>query len=184
MTVFLLLSLNAKSQEFSSEADLIEHANELFKNEEFVKATSYFSQLLSLYPQDPEYNFKYGTCLLFFDQDKEKALKYLEYAASKEEVDPEVLFYLGKAYHLNYRFANAIDTYSKFISKASLRSKAKLQPERHIEMCNNGKMLVRNIMELAVMEKKEVKKNDFFRSYQLNNFGGKIISKPDEFKTS
>ncbi|MDQ3190122.1 MAG: hypothetical protein M3Q58_00855 [Bacteroidota bacterium] len=181
--LLLLLSLAAKSQTFTSESDLKKHARKLFDNQEFVDAAPYFSQLLSLYPKDPEYNYKYGTCLLFSDSDKEKSIKFLEFASTKDGVEPEVFFYLGKAFHLGYRFENAIIAYNKFIEKGSSKSKSKLKPEREIEMCKNGKLLIRNITELVVMDKKEVKESDFFRSYDLGDFGGKIISKPDDFKT-
>ncbi len=184
ISVFLLLlSSIVKSQTFTSEADMKKHVRKLFDNKEYVNAAPYFSQLLSLYPKDPEYNFKYGTCLLFSDHDKEKAIKFLEFASTKEGVDPEVFFYLGKAFHLDYRFEKAITAYKTFIEKGTSKSKADLQPERQIEMCKNGKTLIRNITELIVMDKKEIKQMDFFRSYDLDDFGGKIIVKPDDFKT-
>jgi epidermal growth factor receptor substrate 15 len=183
--VFLIPLLFSKvyAQSFTSEAELKKKARELFKNEAFVEAAPYFSQLLSLYPKEPEYNFKYGACLIYSDIDKEKPIKYLEFSSKKEGVDLEVFYYLGKAYHLNYRFGDAINAYTRFLEKANPKQKQKYQPEREIEMCNNGKKLIRNITQLIVLEKKEVGEEDFFRSYNLGDFGGRIIAKPDEFKT-
>ena len=169
---------------FSSEEELKIYAGELFQKEDYVKALPLYSQLLSLYPKDPNYNYRFGVCLLFSDADKEKPVKYLEYASSKEEVDPEVFFYLGRTYHLNYRFDDAIGAYHKFNQKGNSQSKSALRADRQIEMCNNGKKLVRNSTSLVVIEKKELKENDFYRSYALGDFGGKIIVKPEEFKTS
>ncbi|HEY4798034.1 MAG TPA: hypothetical protein VII99_03055, partial [Bacteroidia bacterium] len=102
--VLWLGASNAFSQNvFSSEDDLKKQANKLFEDEDFTKAYPLFSQLLSLYPKDPQYNYKFGTCLLFSSSDKSKAIPYIEFAAKrqKQDVDKEVFFYLGKAYHLN-----------------------------------------------------------------------------------
>ncbi len=122
-SIFLLVTLRkAEGQNvFSSEDDLKKQANKLFDDEEFAKAYPLFSQLLSLYPKDAQYNYKFGTCLLYSAGDKEKAIPYIDYAAKRQnqDVDKEVFFYLGKAYHLNYRFEDAIRMYKKYQAVAS-----------------------------------------------------------------
>ncbi|MFH1004026.1 MAG: hypothetical protein V1781_00775 [Bacteroidota bacterium] len=171
---------------FSSEEDLKKQANKLFEEEEFTKAYPLFSQLLSLYSKDAQYNYKFGTCLLYSASNKEKAIPYLEYAAKrqKQNVDKEVFFYLGKAYHLNYRFADAINGYNKYKKIASSRQQEKYDVNRQIEMCANGKKLLKNITELSVLEKKEMTDADFFRSYNLTEFNSKLIVKPEDLLTS
>ncbi|TAL62246.1 MAG: hypothetical protein EPN85_03085, partial [Bacteroidetes bacterium] len=77
---FLFCFHAAAQNVFSSEEDLKKQANKLFEEEEFGKAYPLFSQLLSLYPKDARYNYKFGTCLLFASNDKEKATPYIEYA--------------------------------------------------------------------------------------------------------
>ncbi|MBI3500334.1 MAG: PD40 domain-containing protein [Bacteroidetes bacterium] len=184
---FLLLHSAAFSQNvFSSEEDLKKQANKLFEEEDFVKAYPLFSQLLSLYPKDAQYNYKFGTCLLYSAGDKEKAIPYLEYAAKRQNqnVDKEVFFYLGKAYHLNYRFDEAIRFYNKYKSNASSKKAEHYDVERQIEMCGSGKNLLKNVTDLTVLEKKEVPEADFFRSYNLSEFNAKIIVKPDDLKSS
>src|SRR6185295_14470768 len=120
---------------FSSEDDLKKQANKLFEEEDFANAYPLFSQLLSLYPKDPQYNYKFGTCLLFSSNDKEKGIPYIEYAAKrqKQDVDKEVFFYLGKAYHLNYRFADAIKSYNAYKGIASSKQLAHYDVDRQIE---------------------------------------------------
>ena len=58
--------------------------------------------------------------------------------------------------------------------------------ERQIEMCINGKKLLRNLTDLVVIEKKEMSRIDFYRSYDISGIGGKLLAKPDEeaFKTA
>ncbi len=184
---FVLINANVFSQNiFSSEDDLKKEANKLFEAEDFTKAYPLFSQLLSLYPKDAQYNYKFGTCLLFSSNDKEKAIPYIEYAAKRQKsgVDKEVFFYLGKAYHLNYRFGDAERQYSIYKSTASAKMQEKYNVDRQIDMCENGKRLLKNITDLSVLEKKEVPESDFFRSYNLTEFNAKLILRPDDLKTS
>ncbi|MBI4931201.1 MAG: PD40 domain-containing protein [Bacteroidetes bacterium] len=184
---FLIHSATAFSQNvFSSEDDLKKQANKLFEEEDFTKAYPLFSQLLSLYPKDPQYNYKFGACLLFSSNDKEKAIPYIEYAAKRQKqgADKEVFFYLGKAYHLNYRFEDAIRAYTAYKGIASAKSLDKYDVNRQIEMCENGKRLLKNVTDLSVLEKKEVPESDFFRSYNLTEFNAKLILRPDDLKTA
>src|ERR1051326_2685248 len=157
---FLFVTLNSVEGQnvFSSEDDLKKQANKLFDDEEFAKAYPLFSQLLSLYPKDAQYNFKFGTCLLYSAGDKEKAIPYIDYAAKRQnqDVDKEVFFYLGKAYHLNYRFEAAEKQYNKYKSIASAKKVEHYDVDHQIEMCENGKRLLKNITDLSVLEKKEV----------------------------
>lgn len=183
---FCLTSVNTTfaQSNFKSETELKKKADELFLEGEYVQAYPLYSQLLSLYPKDHFYNFRFGACVIYADKDKEKAIKYLEYAVSKADIDVEAYFFLGKAYHINYRFDDAIKAYSTFKTKAGNKKRKLLNPEREIEMCENGKKLLSNITDIIVVEKKEVPRTDFFRSYETSKFGGKILAKPDELKSS
>ena len=58
-----------------SEEALQEKAEELFEKEDYEQALPIYSQLLSLNLQSPEYNFRFGACQLFVNEDKEEALK-------------------------------------------------------------------------------------------------------------
>lgn len=78
--VSIFLFLDAISQDYKSEADLAKNAEKLFEERNYVEALPLFAQLASLHPQNPNYNFKYGACLLFAGDDKEKPLKYLKFA--------------------------------------------------------------------------------------------------------
>ncbi|MDD3877697.1 MAG: hypothetical protein PHT69_13835, partial [Bacteroidales bacterium] len=112
---------------YSSEKDLIKNAELLFKNENYVAALPLYSQLLSLYPRDHMYNYKFGVCMLMADKrDMLKPLQYLEFAVQLEEIPPEAYYYLGLAYHYNYRFSEAIRAYNTFLQKSSRRLQSKL----------------------------------------------------------
>jgi hypothetical protein len=191
-SIFLLLILGSfitsrltAQTAFGSEAELKAQAAKLFDDDQFEEAYPLYAQLTSLYNKNPDYNFRLGVCMLYASEDKEKPIPFLELASKYPDVDKEVFFYLAKAYHLNYRFDDAIKQYQAYQKVASGPKAEKLQVARQIEMCKNGKRLLRNISDLIVIDKKEMSRTDFFRSYDISAIGGKLLAKPDEdaFKT-
>lgn len=180
LTVFSVTSLKAQ---YASEEELKKAANKFFNDENYNEALPLFSQLLSLYPKDPNYNFKYGASFLFAKRDKEDALRYLRFAASKPGVDPKAFYFLGVAEHHNYHFAEAEANYSKYKTKGNAKDISYYEVDRKITMTQNGRKLLKSMTDIGVLYKKEIKDTDFFRSYDLNGIGGKVVVKPDEFKT-
>ena len=190
-TIIVFLVINAgKPFAFSqpdqkSEEEFKKNAEKLFRARDYAAALPLYSQLLSLYPKDPNYSYRFGACMLYAEKDKEAPLEYLEVAASKPTVDPDAHYFLGQCHHLNYRFNDAISAYERYkeLRGPKTKRKQKHQPvEQQIEMCKNGKKLLRNITDLSVIQKKTLSVEDFFRTYDLSSFGGKLIRKPDEFK--
>ena len=114
LIIFISLVANAQNN-FGSEKELRKQADNFFKNDDYAACLPLYSQLLSLYPKDPNFNYKYGVCLLYAKENKEKPLPYLIFAIGKEDVDDDIYYHLGKAYHLNYRFDEAIADFSKAI---------------------------------------------------------------------
>ena len=184
-TVLMLLSGLVSAQNYGSEEEVKKQAQKLYEEDQFAKAMPLYSQLLSLYPKDPNYNYKYGVCILFAGADKEKPIAFLEFASKKPEaVDNEVFYYLGRAYHVNYRFGDAIGAYNVYKKKANAKFLTKLKVDRQIEMCNNGLELLKNVKDLVVMQKKDLTMSEYFRAYDLGLIDSKLIVKPDDFKTS
>ena len=95
-----------------------EQADKLFEKEQFVEATPLYLKLLTSAPRDIDINYRYGTCLLFSGNKRLESFKYLNFAVSNETVDKKAFFYLGKAQHFNYQFAEAIVNYNKYKTKA------------------------------------------------------------------
>jgi WD40-like Beta Propeller Repeat len=178
----LFVCINTNAQ-YASEDELKKAADNYFVEQDYIKALPLFSQLLSLYPKDVNYNYKYGTSFFFAKREKDDALKFLKFATSKATVDPKAYFYLGLVYHHNYQFSAAEINYKKFKEKGNPKDVAELGVDRNIEMCKNGLRLLKSMTDIGVLYKKEIKATEFFRSYDLKGIGGKIIVKPDEFKT-
>lgn len=179
-TVFISYSSIAQK---NNEQQMEKQANTLFKAGDYLQAYPLYSQLLALYPSHAEYNYKFGACAIYSDPDKTKAVKFLTIATNKALDDPMAWYYLGKAYHLNYQFKEAITSYEKFLSKADSKVVAKTDAQRSIETCIYGSNLLANIKDLEVISKKDADKNNFFRYFDLDEVGGKILTVPDELKS-
>lgn len=171
-----------EQEKTTQEKQLEEKAFALFREEKYSEALPLMSQLLSMFPKEPDYNFGYAVCLIETNQQTEKAIKYLLFADSKSD-NPKIKYYLGRAYHLNYKFDEALENYNAFATKATPVDKKKYQIDNMVSMCNNGKELIRFISDLTVVDNKKIKSENYFYSYELKDFGGKLIIKPPEFKS-
>jgi len=178
VNVFLFIVI-ASGSFAQTEDEIKENAKELFEQEEYVKATSLYLRLLSLNPKQADYNFRYGTCLLFNSYQKKEAIRYLNYAVSQEGIDPRAFYFHGKALHLNYQFEDAKKSYNKYLSKREKKDN-RYAVERQIQMCDNGKKLLTTFTDIIVSEKKEIDNEKFFRLYSnMETIGGSILVTAD-----
>lgn len=182
---FFLLSLSTSFAQSLNESELKKEALKSFENEDYSSAYKLYSQLVSLYPKDPDYNFHIGVCMLYTEPDKKKPFSYLKLAASSSKDSPkESKFYLAKTYHINYQFDEAIKLYNDYKQIGSSSSIKRLEVDREIEACKNGKRLLSSLTDLVVVNKKQLNKADYFRSYDVKNIGGKLLVKPEDYISS
>lgn len=178
--VFFQVQIQAQSEE-----ELKKQAEDLFEEEEYTKAYKLYSQLVSNNPREPLYNYRLGVCMIYSEPDKKKSFSYLNKAYNnRQDLPKDVTFFLGKAYHINYLFDEAIKYYNEFKKEAPASMQKKLQVDREIMACGNGKRLLSALTDLEVITKKQLNESDYFRSYDLNSSGGKLLVKTDAFKTS
>ncbi len=163
-------------------AETEKQAATYFEEGNYIQSQKLYNQLITLYPKDPNYNYRYGACVLFTESDKQKSLKFLEFAVSQPEVENEAFYYLGKGYHFNYRFNEAIEYYNKFQSRASSRELKNIPVVRDLRMAQNGFQLLKNINEPKVFEKKKMSEKDFYLTYQMPD-GYKILKAPSVLKS-
>ncbi|MDH4473286.1 MAG: hypothetical protein QE487_11820 [Fluviicola sp.] len=178
--IVLLFAVQSVSYSQQTEADVKIQADKLFEEEKYVDATPLYSRLLALNPRSHDYNYRFGTCLLYNSYKKQDAFKYLNYAITDASTDVQAYYFLGKAYHLNYQFNEAIKNYELYKQKAGGKPKSTFEVDRQIEMCQNGKRLLTTISDLVVLQKTETSAKEFFRLYKLpENIGGDIIVAAD-----
>jgi hypothetical protein len=171
--------------QIKNEDELKKQAGQYFEDEDYNLAYKLYAQLVSLYPKDPEYNYKLGVCMLFTEPDKKKPYSYLQIATKNPNDAPkDALFYLAKTNHVNYKFDEAIKLYTEYKKIGSSSSIKKLQVDREIQACKNGKRLLSNLTDLVIISKKQLNEIDYFKAYDIKDIGGKLLVKPDDYKSS
>jgi len=183
-SLFILTAFNLKSQNSkdSYEKDF-NKAEKLFsaiyqdgKGEALTYTKEGFAEvrpmLLSLYKEDTSNRniaFKVGVCFLSSRRHRAEAIPYFKKASTsvelnsknydgssyKEKNAPPITWkFLGDAYHLNYQFDAAIESYEKFISVSTDAGSRSIElvaeAKRKIEMCRTGKQLVAAPVHLKI----------------------------------
>ncbi len=136
--------------------DYIEYGN-------YHKALAYYIELLKDFPNNANLNFKAGFCYLNTATQKAKAISYLEFASKhiandykiadfKEEGAPiETLFYLGQAYHVNYRFDDAENVFLDLKELLGVDNENfKAQIDHKLSACQVARVLIKTPVEMNV----------------------------------
>ncbi len=143
--ISLLLAFVTFTPLFAQRPDA-DAAKEHFKFGNYIDALKVYTKLIEKDPKNADYPYKAGLCIMFREGDKSKAIKYLE-IASQRKADPDVDFYLGKAYHYNYKFDKALETFKKY--KTSGAGTKQKEVDREIEMVNNAKKIVQSPIDIT-----------------------------------
>lgn len=127
LLITFTLSANIIAQEELSFEEQFSNSDAYLFEENYETA---YTELKKLYQMDKEnelVNFKLGFCCLHVPDHLEEAPGYLEKATQNtapfvDDEDPtvrkapiEAWYYLGKAYHRNYKLEKAIEAFNKFI---------------------------------------------------------------------
>jgi hypothetical protein len=179
--VFLFITVSAYAQD--SQEEMKDKANALFEKEQYVEATSLYLRILSLEPRSFELNYRYGACLLYNSNQKQDALKYLNYSITDADIDPRAYFFTGKALHLDYQFEEARKQYQVYLNKQSGKKDDRYDAERSIAMCINGKKLLTTFTDIIVAEKQEIDDARFFDIYSDSRTIGGVILVSDQFQS-
>ena len=186
--IFLLIILFASSsfaqKGYKNPEEYAKAADKLFEKGEFQKAFVYYQTLRSNDMGNPDYNFRLGVCMMYSEPErKERPIYYFEIALKFNIEDNRVYYYLGRAYHNNYRFAEAKTSYEQYKILASGRLIKSFDIDRRIQECSNGIALLSSINLLYVIDKQLVKSKTFYKSYNIPGSGAKIVAIPLELRT-
>ncbi len=142
---FMCSALGLQAQ---SNKDLEEEAYYYFNNKDFRKAYELYDKLYTKNPKDLDYKFKLGYCCLFYPEKKDRAIQIFEdIKANNSKKSKDIDYYVGKAYHVNYRFSDAIKSFEAYLAmignKVSDDDKLFVEDARHvIKNCNSGIELI------------------------------------------
>lgn len=118
----------------------VEDADEHFANGNFLMAIPIYKNELKKDPDNKRVKFRLGVCYVNTRVNRALAIQYLEQYSKESKNDDEVWFYLGRAYHLNNKLAEAITAYQKC---KALKPKRELEMDRYIGQCENAVKLMR-----------------------------------------
>lgn len=154
--LIFLLCLSIVPAYSQSTKELEEEANYYLVNKEYSKAYDLFDKLNAKNPKVLDYKFKLGYCCLFYPEKKARAIEIFEDIKRTEKKSTDVDYYLGKAYHVNYRFNDAIGYFESYIN--SLGGKVKQEDEAiyedavlSLEYCKNGIVLIQKHVKADII---------------------------------
>jgi Tol biopolymer transport system component len=145
LLLFVLISFVSLTS-VAQNKDLKEEAAYYFDSKDFKKSYELYDKLWTQTPKNLDYKFRLGYSALFYPEKKARAIEIFE-DIKRTDKSPDVDYYLGKAYHINYKFDEAIKSYNLFIAEKG--TKVKDEDKAFIEdaklgiiNCNNGKELI------------------------------------------
>jgi tetratricopeptide (TPR) repeat protein len=140
LILFALLSITIKAQT-RKPASLpnAKEAKDNFSSGNYIAALPEYLGLIKKESDNALYHYRAGICHLNINGDKKQAIPYLERAVKLSE--NKMMYYdLGKAYHLAYRFDDAIEAFKKHKEAGN---KAEPDTDRQIEICLQAKELIK-----------------------------------------
>ncbi|PKP09705.1 MAG: hypothetical protein CVU09_10415 [Bacteroidetes bacterium HGW-Bacteroidetes-4] len=155
--LFPLVLMSQTNEEVYFQAeDFVEDGN-------FHKALELYQSLLSKAPNNANLNFKVGFCYLNTAVNKANSIPYLEFASKhiSESYNPlnyqeqnaplEVLFYMGKAYHVTYRIDDAERTFFELKGMLTDEDEAFMARINHeLASCQVARVLMKSPVEMKV----------------------------------
>ncbi len=151
--VFFCFSIQLVSaQDKGSYREKFTEGNYLIIEENYTQALKVFLEVYDIDSSSANVNYKLGFCYMKSVSEKNKAMRYLEKACQNvahnytdlephEKRAPENAYYfLAQAYHLNYRFDEAIEYFNKFKAIIGPKNKDMNRDIDHrIQVCQYGK---------------------------------------------
>jgi len=129
---------------------LMRSGDKLFLQGDYRDAAGVYEQVLVTEPANAKALYKAGISYMTFD--KEKAAEYLYKAYNRDPlVDADILFWLGRAEHINYRFDKAIDLYQSYYEGLSRFNKQRKEEALRLkEQAQNAKEAVASPKDIFV----------------------------------
>jgi outer membrane biosynthesis protein TonB len=155
-TAALVAAIFTSAQLYSQSKSTLEDQGYDYLNAmDFVRAYDVFDKLHAKYPNELDYQFKLGICALNYAEKKERAIEIFRDIRDKKKT-AEAEMYLGKAYHRNYRFDDALLLLQPLLEQLNNSKKKEdkeLIPEVQltIKHCVNGNFLMQNKTDAVIV---------------------------------
>ncbi|MBE9511348.1 MAG: PD40 domain-containing protein [Bacteroidetes bacterium] len=156
LLIAFLLTISASGQKERKFKEKFVEAESYILYEEYNEALPGYLDLLKIYPQNDNYNYRIGQCYLNTPGQKDKAIEYLEKAilntndkykvGSFKEIQAPVdaYYFLANAYRVNKQIDKALEIYSIFKKLLDPKIYDSVVVNKQIESCYNAKKLQQN----------------------------------------
>jgi outer membrane protein OmpA-like peptidoglycan-associated protein/tetratricopeptide (TPR) repeat protein len=147
--------------------------------ENYQEALKYYQKLLYLDPDNCNVHYLTGTCYLNIPGQKSMAIKHFEAASlhvtqkyrdgSYREKDApyETIFFLARAYHINYEFDKAIDHYIEYRNNMYYTDFAAVEyVNKQIEACELAREMISKPLNVQFVKLEGQPKNYFQDNYR------------------
>ena len=146
---FLLLN-NFVTSLFDDQKKMIREAETLFNNNNFLEALPIYLTLERSAPDNIDFKYKIGICFLYKTDSKQMSINYLEKVHSSDPKTKDIDYYLGMAYHKNYRFDMALTYLNKAADAKGLSTERKQEIELLLSNCRNGKIMMKDPVDVII----------------------------------
>lgn len=137
--VFIASTVNSYAQPASTVGLT---ADDFFDYQDYNRALEEYLKLYRTTKDDIKINLRIGICYLNVNDDRSKAIPFLQFVYNKGDYAKELLLLLGQAYTYNYNFDDAIKFFNDYRSKVSAKNYELV--DRYIESCENAKVMIKN----------------------------------------
>ena len=156
LILFLLISpgvVFAQKRDKTKEKEeekVLENAEYFYGEKNYLRALTYYRELTKLDSLNPYYHYRLGICYLYKNDEREQSVIELEKAKMMDPSLELVDFFLGRAYHLNYRFDEAIKSFEIALGDPSLNPRESQDIRQYISYCESAKKILSDTAEVEI----------------------------------
>jgi len=177
---FLAVSGLYGQQDTRNKKELRESSMAEFNQGNYRTALSGFRTLLAAGGDDPQISYFTGRCLVELNEELPDAIELL-YKASRDPVQQDAVFYLGRAYHLNYNFRDAMSCYERYEKSAGKQEVKKHRVKHLIATCRSAGEITALYNPFEVMNVTFMDLSDSLQFTQVKMKGGDLGLKDEVY---
>ncbi|MEO8759410.1 MAG: hypothetical protein ABI388_00630 [Bacteroidia bacterium] len=148
----VLLSTSIRAQTKKESIDDLNETADFYMSpevEDYARAYETYDKLDKRDPSNPYYKFKKGLCAFHLPDKKQETISLFEAVYKMAPSESGVLLNLGKAYHVNYRFDDAIKYFNQFLA-TNPPAAEKAQAEKLIKNSEYGKNVTQEMLQADI----------------------------------
>ncbi|HWY35960.1 MAG TPA: hypothetical protein VNX68_15055, partial [Nitrosopumilaceae archaeon] len=163
--LFVVTVVQVRGQTGNDKIDfLVEDGEFYLEDKDYEKAYDCYDKLVKLDKKNIFFKFQKGMCAIHMPQKKSETIAIFEEVRKTEPNEPSVLYYLGRAYHANYKFEEAIKYFNEYLASKPKNKELKAEAEQFLTNSQFGQNLVKTMLDA-----------------DIKNIGPPVNTKADEY---